>query len=248
MPFFGLGLSTIIAICFAIHALRSGQDRYWLFILFVFPFLGSVVYFFAIFLPSIRYSHSGYQIESKLRKTLDPTRELREAQHDFELSPTIDAELRLANALVDIGKAKESLPHYQHILSAVYKTAPDILLQYAQALFAANQPQEVKQVLNDLRAHNPNYRSDDGHLLYARALAELNEKIAAKEEFDALVDYHPSLEVYVRYAEVLLNWGDKTGAKQQLDALDQRVKFLPKHSKRLNAEWINAANKLKTQI
>ena len=44
-----LGLSFLIAIYFAIHAVRTGQDRYWLFIMFSFPFLGSAVYFFAFF-------------------------------------------------------------------------------------------------------------------------------------------------------------------------------------------------------
>ena len=30
----GLGLHVLIAIFFAIHVIRTGQDRYWLFVLF----------------------------------------------------------------------------------------------------------------------------------------------------------------------------------------------------------------------
>ncbi|QIQ21375.1 tetratricopeptide repeat protein [Zophobihabitans entericus] len=248
MPIFGLGLSTIIAICFAVHVIYTGQDKYWLFILLLFPFIGSIVYFIAIVLPSLRYSHSGYQFESKLRKTLDPNKELREAQKAFELSPTIDARLRLASALMDLDKASEALPHFKHVLSGVYRNAPDILLQYAQALFMTGDYFETKKTLDHLRETNPTYRSDDGHLLYARALAQLGEQQAAREEFDALVDYHPSLEVYVRYAEVLIMWGDRSGALKQLEALEHRVKFLPKHAQRLNAEWISMADKLSRQI
>ena len=52
MPFVGLGLHFLVAIFFAIHVVRSGQQMYWLIILFSFPLLGSLVYFFAIYLPN----------------------------------------------------------------------------------------------------------------------------------------------------------------------------------------------------
>ena len=52
MPIFGIGLHILIAIFFAIHAIRTGRELYWLVILFMFPLLGSIVYFAAVFLPS----------------------------------------------------------------------------------------------------------------------------------------------------------------------------------------------------
>ena len=48
---FGVGLHILAAIFFAIHAVRRGRELYWLLILFMFPLFGSVVYFFAIYLP-----------------------------------------------------------------------------------------------------------------------------------------------------------------------------------------------------
>jgi hypothetical protein len=47
MPIAGLGLHVVIALICAIHAVRSGQPLYWLFVLFAFALLGSAVYFFA---------------------------------------------------------------------------------------------------------------------------------------------------------------------------------------------------------
>ena len=58
MPFVGLGLHVLIAIFFAIHAVRSGQQLYWLVILFMFPAFGSIVYVVVIYLPDSRL-HSG---------------------------------------------------------------------------------------------------------------------------------------------------------------------------------------------
>ena len=54
MPIVGVGLHIAIAIFFAIHVVRSGQQLYWLIILFSFPLLGSVVYAAAIYLPQTR--------------------------------------------------------------------------------------------------------------------------------------------------------------------------------------------------
>ena len=54
MTIFGIGIHILIAVFFAIHVVRNGQQLYWLLILFMFPLLGSVVYFFAIYLPNSR--------------------------------------------------------------------------------------------------------------------------------------------------------------------------------------------------
>jgi hypothetical protein len=52
MPFIGLGLHVLVALFFAVHVVRTHQNIYWLFILFAFPMLGSIVYFLTIYLPS----------------------------------------------------------------------------------------------------------------------------------------------------------------------------------------------------
>ena len=59
MRYLGIGFHVIVAIYFAVHAVRTRQNIYWLLILFAFPMLGSVVYFFAIYLPNLRQSRDG---------------------------------------------------------------------------------------------------------------------------------------------------------------------------------------------
>ena len=48
MPFLGIGLHVLVALFFAVHAMRTHQQMTWLFVLFSFPLLGSLVYFFAV--------------------------------------------------------------------------------------------------------------------------------------------------------------------------------------------------------
>jgi hypothetical protein len=47
-------LHILVAIFFAVHAVRHGRANYWLFVLLGFPFLGSVIYFFSEYLPEMR--------------------------------------------------------------------------------------------------------------------------------------------------------------------------------------------------
>lgn len=79
MYIFGIGIHVLVAIFFAIHVVRSGQQMYWLMILFMFPGIGSVVYFVAIYLPNSKLRHGARKVVTVAAKTLDPGRELRAA-------------------------------------------------------------------------------------------------------------------------------------------------------------------------
>ena len=108
MPFVGIGLHLIVALFFAIHAVRTGQPIWWLFILFSFPLLGSIVYFVAIYLPNSRLQRTAGKVVAAAAKALDPTRELREAREAFEFTPTAQNQMRLAAALLEAGEAAEA--------------------------------------------------------------------------------------------------------------------------------------------
>jgi hypothetical protein len=80
MPVLGLGLHILVALFFAVHAVRSGQQMYWLMILFSFPLFGSIVYFLVIYLPNSRLEYGARKAVAAAARSLDPTRELREAR------------------------------------------------------------------------------------------------------------------------------------------------------------------------
>ena len=72
------GLHVFVALFFAVHAVRRGRELYWLLILFMFPMLGSVVYFFAIYLPESRLERKVGKVASVAMQTLDPGKALRD--------------------------------------------------------------------------------------------------------------------------------------------------------------------------
>ncbi len=245
MPIVGIGLHVLIAIYFAVHAVRSGQDRYWLWILFAFPLLGSLVYAVAIWLPDARNSRSGQQVLRGVRQVLDPNRELRAAQEALDVTATPANRLRLADALLGAGRASEAVVQYQAVLTGLYADDPQVRVHLARALLEAGKAHDAREVLDTLIREQPNYKSPEGHLIYARAVAALGDRERAHEEFDVLVGYFAGLEARARYAEVLLAWQDRERLLPLLEDSEKRIKRMPGATRDINREWIDRLKKVR---
>ncbi len=136
----GIGLHVIVAIFFAVHAVRTHQNMYWLLLLFLFPGLGSVVYFFAVYLPSLRQTRGARAAGRAIRQMVDPNRAVREARDAFDRAPTVDHRMRLGAALLDAGQPAEALTHYQAAANGPFASDPALLEGLARAQVATGQP------------------------------------------------------------------------------------------------------------
>lgn len=244
MPVIGLGLHFAVAIVFAVHAVRSGQDRYWLFILFMFPLLGSLVYALAIWLPEMRHSRGARRIVRGVRDMIDPGRELREAQEAFEVAATADNRLRLADALLAAGRADDAVRCYEAALRGVHSDDPHIQVRLAQALLEAGRAQEARDLLDALIRERPDFKSAEGHLTYARAVAATGDRARAKEEFEALVGYYAGFEARARYAQLLSEWGEDDAARVLRNESLRQANRLPRYARVMNKEWIEQLQRL----
>jgi len=244
MPIAGLGLHVLVAIFFAVHAVRTGQDRYWLMILFMAPLLGSLVYALAIWLPDVRHSRAGQQVLRGVRDLVDPERELRAAQDACDTVASADNRLRLANALLARGRATEAAVQFRAAMSHVHRDDPAIHVQLARALLESGDAAAAREELEALRRVHPRFDSQDGHLCYARALAELGERDAARHEFEALIGCCAGFEPRARLAEALRQWGERDAAQALAAASMKQARRLPKYARRMNHEWIGRLERI----
>lgn len=238
MHIYGLGLHILIAIYFGVHAIRTNQGMYWLFILFMFPLLGSIVYAAAIWLPEIRGSHTARRAGSAVRRVLDPGRELREAQSAYDDTATVANRMRLGQALLADGRAQDALPLLRDAAKGLYSDDPDLQAQLARAELESGDAAAARNRLDALIAAQPNYRSPTAHLTYARAVAAVGDRERAQEEFDVLVDSYPGLEARARYSQLLADWGDSDRAQSLAMESLSKAKQLPRHSRDLDRDWI----------
>lgn len=230
-------LHVALALFFAVHVVRNGREIYWLFFLFMFPLLGSLVYGFAVWLPEQRSGRALRAVTRAAGEIINPGRELREARQALEGSDTPANHLRLADALLAMGQAEAALQHYDQARRGVHADEPEVEVRHAQALLEAGRPGDARQLLESLIQRRPDFRSPRGHLAYARAVAGSGDRKLAREEFEALIQGYAGLEARARYAETLQEWGEREEAAEMAAAGLKQAERMPAHARELNAEW-----------
>lgn len=241
MPLALGSLHILVAIFFAVHAVRHGRNNYWLFILLAFPFLGSVVYFFAEYLPEARHSRIARQAVGAVTTLIDPGRALREARADFERTPSADHRARLADALLDAGEAKEALAHYRACVTGHHAKDAKLRLGLARAELAAGEAAAAARTLRDLFADEPERYTGSPALLLAQALAEAGDDVGAMTAFDEALTRHNSTESRCAYGLHLASRGRDARARELLEAVLRDAKLVDEHARVLNRESIDQA-------
>jgi len=240
----GIGLHVIVAIFFAIHAVRTHQNMYWLLLLFVFPGLGSVVYFFAIYLPSLRDSRGARAASRAIKQIVDPQRAVREAREAFDRAPTVDHRMRLGAALLDTGNAAEALEHYQAAANGPFASDPALLEGLARAQVATGRHADAQATLEKLFAAHPQARDQsEPALLYARALSAIGAP-GTREAFERALTCASDAAPRCLFADWLSRQGDpadRERAKSLYTEIVHDARHWPRHAREHNREWLQRA-------
>jgi hypothetical protein len=240
--FYGVGLHVIIAVFFAIHAIRNRYEMYWLWILFVFPFLGSVVYFFAIYLPNSRLEQGLKKGSTQALKILNPGKELRAARRAVDLTPSSQNQVRLANALLETGNTSAAIAQFEECLAKAPANDLALRLDVARAKIKNNQTNEAIDLLRNIRSQNPNFRVEDVTLLSAKALAAVGRDDDARAQFEYLLKTFGNFEGRVEYAIWLAQKNEMSYAQQLKAEIEHTINHWPRHSKQLNRALIQRLN------
>lgn len=242
MPFLGLGLHVLIALYFAVHAMRSGQQMYWLFVLFSFPLLGSIVYFLVIYLPDSRLDRGARRAVAAATKALDPTRELRDARAAFDYTPTAQNQMRLASALLESGQPMEAAQNYDACLKGPFASDLDIRLGAARAYVTCERFPEAITHLEFIRKTNPDFRAEQIAVLLAQALGGAGRRAEARTEFESAVARFGSFETRAEYAIWAANAGDTPTAARLNAELQQTMSRWTRHTRDLNMPLLRRLN------
>jgi hypothetical protein len=185
----------------------------------------------------------GQQARQRVVNALDPEKQYRKLSDDLAIADTIATRAALADECLLLSKFEEALVHYETILALPMGEEPAYALGKARAEFGLGRPQATVATLDDLRARWPDYHSADGHLLYARALAESGRTEEALDEFRAVSNYFAGAEARVRWAMLLETAGRGTEAKAIYSKLLNQMRRAPKYVQKVQAEWIAIAEK-----
>lgn len=236
-------LSFIVQIGCAVHVVRSGRPYFWLLIVLMFPGVGCLVYLVTQVLPDMGNSRRLRQGVAAAKRKIDPEAQRRLAQSQLRLADTLDNRLRLARESAQLGDHEYAAELFRSCLKGVYAYDAGIMLELAQTLFAGGDFAGARAVLEELIARNPDFRSPEGHLLYARALEESGDTAAALTEYAALETAFPGEEARVRWALLLKKLQRADEARGVLQQVLVRAEAAPKFYRRNQKEWIAAAQR-----
>jgi len=234
MPIIGVAVMAL-DIFTIIHSIRHGRPYWWIICILLFPLVGSVIYFLVEVLPGSREQRAVLKIGRDIAKSISPDKELQRRAAEMEVCGSIANRLSFAAECTERGMFDEAIKIYRGAREGQYENAPDLLLGLGRALFFNQQAAEARTVLDELRAHHPDYYRQDVAILHARSADACGDQAAALAELEGLLSHSVGLEARYRYAEILWRDGQAGRAKTELErVLDHAKRFKVSEAER---EW-----------
>jgi hypothetical protein len=236
-----LAISLLFQVLCAVHAFKSGQDKFWIWIIVIAPGVGCLAYAGAVLLPEIFGSRAAHQVGQKIKAKLDPERAVREARQALDIADTAQNRINLADALLLRGDARDAAQLYDEALHGIFANDPAILFKLGHARVEMNLPAEALVLFNQAKAASNLGLSPDQELLVARALADSGEKSKAIDLLKALVPRFSGEEARCFYAKSLAESGRLGEAREVIREVLQREQRAPKYQRRDQKTWYDWA-------
>ncbi|MEZ5533232.1 MAG: tetratricopeptide repeat protein [Steroidobacteraceae bacterium] len=236
-------LSVVIQALLIIHCIRTGRNQIWIWVLALLSFPGILAYVAVELVPDLLRSRTARRAARGVSRALDPGRNLRETKSHAQISGDVASRQAYADELARQGRHAEAIDEYRKALTGLYEHDPKLMLGLAQAQFDSGDPAGARDTLDRLIAATPDFRSPDGHLLYARAVEAAGDLDKALDEYATLASYYPGAEAAVRYAALLRKTRRGEESARVLRELLDQARIAPAHYRRSQKEWLAAAER-----
>ena len=236
-------LSLLVQAALIVHVIKTGRNQLWIWAIALLPGIGSLAYVAAEVLPELFGGRTARRAGAGMRRIIDPNRDLRRASAEVEISGNVDARRRLGEELFERGQYDEAIDVYRGGLKSIFEHDPTLLLGIARAQFAKRDFAGARHTLELMTQQNPDFKSADARLLYARTLDAQDALDEAEREYEMLSPGYPGAEARLRYGLLLKRRGKLQEARRVLKDLVDGAKLGPAHYRRAQAEWLDRARR-----
>ncbi len=234
----------VIVVVLIVHIIKTGRNWLWIWVLVLLPGAGIIAYVVVELLPALFRSQGARRTARGMKKALDPGADLRRYENEARISGNVASRQRYADELVRHGRHDEAIATYHQTLTGLYAQDPNLMLGLAKAQFGKGDGSAARATLDELIRLNPDFRSPEGHLLYARALETEGNVTKALEEYKVLAPSYPGAEASVRYAQLLKAQGKGPEAASVARELLEQARIAPAHYRRAQRMWLESAQRL----
>jgi hypothetical protein len=226
-----------------VHVIKTGRNLLWIWAIALLPLVGSIAYAAVEILPEALGGRTARRAKSGMQRMMDPDRELRRASAEVEISGNVDARRRLAEELLERGQYDAAIDVSRGGLKGIFEHDPTLLLGLARAHFGKQDYAAARAELERMTQHNPDFKSADAQLLYARTLEAQDALEEAERAYAALAPGYPGAEARLRYGLLLKKRGKLAEAQRVLKELLDGAKLGPAHYRKAQAEWLERARR-----
>ena len=237
-------LSIAIQAGLIIHVIKTGRNQIWIWVLALLSYPGIIAYIAVEIIPDLFRSRTAQRTARGFKKAMDPTADLRRYESEARLAGNVSSRQRYAEELARHGRYDEAIAQYREALTGLYEHDPNLMLGVAQAQFSKGDATAARTTLDELIRLNPDFRSPQGHLLYARALETEGNVTMALEEYQVLAPSYPGAEAAVRYAQLLKSQGRREESQKVARELLEQARIAPAHYRKAQKSWLDAAERL----
>jgi hypothetical protein len=237
-------LSIVIQVLLIVHCIKTGRNTIWIWVLALLSYAGIIAYVAVELIPDLIGSRTARRAGRNMKRVLDPTADLRRYENEARVGGNVASLQRYADELTRQGRHDEAIAQYRKALTGLYEHDPNIMLGLAQAQFDKGDASSARQTLDDLIRLNPDFRSPQGHLLYARALEGEGNFAKALDEYAVLATSYPGAEAAARYAQLLKSQGRAEEARKVGQEMLEAARIAPAHYRRAQKEWLDIAERI----
>ena len=233
-------LTAIIQFSFAFHALKTGREQKWIWIIILAPVVGCLAYYFMEIFPHSREERVLRKRIHDIARALNPDGELKRRTENVAEAATVENRAALADECLEKGMFDEAIRLYESCLEGPHANDPRILFSCARAYFYNGNHRQAEEILKRLEKAHPKFRRDEAQLLEARVLDALGETTRAVELYEALRTRYVGFEAKYRYGILLKRLGREKEAAELFDFIAANARRSALESEQ---EWVAAARK-----
>ncbi len=237
-------LITLIDVALIVHAAKTGRFSPWGFIILFLPGIGALAYVVVELLPAWFGSYKVRRASGRIAGAINPAGRYRQLRDELEVVDTIANRSALEQECLTLGKYDEALGQFDAILAKPHGDEPGFMLGKARAEYGLGDAGAAIATLEELKRRWPDYRSADGHLLYAMALERAGRNDEALANYADVGGYYPGAEPRVRQAQLLQNLGRQAEARPIAEEVVRTLSRAPAHVRKSQRQWLANAQKL----
>jgi hypothetical protein len=197
--------SLIIQILCVIHAVRTGRNQIWIWVIMIGSLLGCTAYFAFELMPELFGPGSRYARKARDRVRTDPVNALQSAEANVARADTAASREALGDAQMLAGAPREAAQQYRTALDRVNGSDAGLETKLANALLQAGEYREALTSLDRIPVPLAIGEADRLSYLRAQVLAAMGQQQEAATIYADIVARMPGIEPSCRYGALLVD-------------------------------------------